>query len=83
MKRDFIWAKTCPAGVQFVSFSKTFLAPGDPYEASVLLEYGPRTALPYNSATLLLNGVEIARLGKTAPTRRASPIFEGHSRERT
>jgi hypothetical protein len=70
LKRQWIWSPTCGAAAQRVVFSKTFLVPGVPLDGNLSLSYGPGNQFyggrPYVSATFLVNGVEMGRLGDLA-----------------
>jgi hypothetical protein len=66
LKLRYIWAPKCEVGRQFVSFSKTIMAYGAPYSGNFDMAYGPALKRPYEKATLLVNGTEIAHLGNTA-----------------
>lgn len=58
-----IWAPTCLSGRQTVSFTKTFMAPGHPESGNLSLTVGFGFPLPFHSATVLVNGRAIGRLG--------------------
>jgi hypothetical protein len=66
LKLRYIWAPKCNLGRQFVSFSKTVMAYGAAYSGTFDMAYGPALKRPYEKATLLINGTEIAHLGNTA-----------------
>jgi hypothetical protein len=59
---SYIWVRTCGAGAQSVSFSKTILAPGDPEEGTLYLNLGFGRDLPFRSGELLVNGTRVARV---------------------
>jgi hypothetical protein len=66
----WIWAPACGSPAQFVSFTKTVLAPGDAVEGRLDFALGLGRNLPFRSGVFLVNGTAIARLtarrGKTA-----------------
>ena len=66
LKRNYIWAPTCDRSQQRRSFSKTIMVPGAPIEGTFNLGYGPGRDRPFLAATLSVNGIEIARLPRTA-----------------
>lgn len=70
LKRQWIWSSTCGPAAQRVVFSKTVLVPGEPLTAQLGLMYGPGNQYyggrPYVSASFLVNGIEIGRLGDVA-----------------
>jgi hypothetical protein len=77
LPRKWIWARTCPAAEQRVVFTKTFLAPGVPYEGYLHFFYGPGNQLlgnrPYEFGVFEINGVAIGRLGNIAASPRRVP----------
>lgn len=77
LPRNWIWARGCPATEQHVVFTKTFLAPGAPYEGYLRFFYGPGNQLlgnrPYESGVFEINGVAIGRLGNIAASPRRVP----------
>ena len=66
LPRSYIWAPTCGVDAEHRTFSKTFEVPGVPIEGKLNFEYIGSRDLPYEFATLTVNGHEIARLPKTA-----------------
>jgi hypothetical protein len=70
LEPQWIWTETCATAAQRVVFSKTFLTPGVPMEGELALYYGPGNQFlgnrPYESAVVLINGIEIGRLGDIA-----------------
>ena len=66
LKRELIWGSTCGQGAERRTFSKTFTLLGDPAGGTFELVYGGGRDRPYESAALSVNGIVIARLGKTA-----------------
>jgi hypothetical protein len=70
----YIWSPTCTESAQFVSFSKTILTPGAPTRGTADFTYGPGRDRPFLGGTLLVNGVEIGRIGKSAGTVFSSAI---------
>src|SRR4029079_5634647 len=70
VKREYIWATTCGSAAQRVTFSTTFLSPGEPDQGQLSMTYGVGNQLfggrPYHSATISVSGVELGRLGDIA-----------------
>lgn len=60
---DAIWDDTCKKGAQKVSFTRSFLAPGDANEAVGWLTYSASTGSAIKEVRVLLNGVVIAKTG--------------------
>ncbi len=59
---NYIWAPSCVSGRQFVSFSRTFMAPGLPEAGTFFFAVGVGVQRPYRSATLEINGRSVATL---------------------
>ena len=70
VKRQYIWTATCGSAAQRVTFSTTFLSPGEPVDGRLSLSYGVGNQFyggrPYHSASFSVNGVEFGRLGDIA-----------------
>src|SRR5205085_4888908 len=70
VNREFIWAPTCGSSAQRVTFSTSFLSPGEPDQGQLYITYGVGNQFfggrPYHSASISVNGVELGRLGDIA-----------------
>jgi len=64
--RDYIWARTCGRKAQTRTFSEEILVPGIPSNGRFFFRYAPSKERPYGGARLLVNGVTVAKLPKTA-----------------
>jgi hypothetical protein len=64
--RDYIWARKCGRAGQTRTFSEDILVPGVPSKGRFFFRYAPSRERPYGGARLLVNGVTVAKLPKTA-----------------
>ncbi len=66
--RKYIWGPTCSKGRERRTFSKKIMVPGAPLNATFFFSYAVSTLQfrPWEGASLRVNGVEIAKLPRTA-----------------
>jgi hypothetical protein len=80
LPRSYIWAPTCGPEAENRTFSKIYEIPGEPLQGTFNFEYFGGRDVPFESATLTVNGYEVARLGTTANLplgKRPPPLVSG------